>query len=206
VTVTPNSKITISGNQITLVSAGKASIVASQVGNGNYNAATSVTREFCIKPTKPSVTVAFASGAATLTSNAANGNQWYFNGAAITGATNNSYTATNAGTYKVQVTIDNCLSDFSNDTPVVITGDLTKGNASISLYPNPTAGILFIAGLEPETNECSIVDLLGRPIMMNLEKSGDLHRLTTESLADGVYMLNVKQSSSVLQLKFVKKN
>jgi endonuclease/exonuclease/phosphatase family metal-dependent hydrolase len=206
VTVTPNSKITISGNQITLVSAGKASIIASQAGNGNYNAAPSVTREFCIKPAKPSVTVAFASGAATLTSNAANGNQWYFNGAAITGATNNSYTATNAGTYKVQVTIDNCLSDFSNDTPVVITGDLTKGNASISLYPNPTAGILFIAGLEPETNECSIVDLLGRPIMMNLEKSGDLHRLTTESLADGVYMLNVKQSSSVLQLKFVKKN
>lgn len=206
VTVTPNSKITISGNQITLVSAGKASIIASQAGNGNYKAAPSVTREFCIKPAKPSVTVAFASGAATLTSNAANGNQWYFNGAAITGATNNSYTATNAGTYKVQVTIDNCLSDFSNDTPVVITGDLTKGNASISLYPNPTAGILFIAGLEPETNECSIVDLLGRPIMMNLEKSGDLHRLTTESLADGVYMLNVKQSSSVLQLKFVKKN
>jgi len=206
VIVTPNSKITISGNQITLVSAGKASIVASQAGNGNYNAATSVTREFCIKPTKPSVTVAFASGTATLTSNAANGNQWYLNGAAITGATNNSYTATNAGTYKVQVTIDNCLSDFSNDTPVVITGDLTKGNASISLYPNPTAGILFIAGLEPETNECSIVDLLGRPRMMNLEKSGDLHRLTTESLVDGVYMLRVNQSNSVHQLKFVKKN
>jgi endonuclease/exonuclease/phosphatase family metal-dependent hydrolase len=206
VTVTPNSKITISGNQITLVSAGKASIVASQPGNGNYNAAISITREFCIKPAKPSVTVSFASGTATLTSNAANGNQWYLNGAVITGATNASYTATNAGTYKAQVTIDNCLSDFSNDVPVVITGDLTKGNASISLYPNPTAGSLFISGLEPETNECSIVDLLGRPIMMNLEKSGDQHRLTTESLADGVYMLRVKQSNSVLQLRFVKKN
>ncbi len=206
VSVTPNAKITINGNQITLVSAGKASIIASQPGNGNYNAATSVTREFCIKPTKPSVTVSFASGTSTLTSNAANGNQWYLNGAVITGATNNSYTATNAGIYKVQVTIDNCLSDFSNDTPVVITGDLPKGNASISLYPNPTVGILFISGLEPETNECSIVDLLGRPIMMNLEKSGDQHRLTTESLVDGVYMLRVNQSNSVHQLKFVKKN
>ncbi|MCA6383184.1 MAG: T9SS type A sorting domain-containing protein [Cytophagales bacterium] len=203
---TTSTKITLSENQVTILDAGKASIVASQPGNGNYNAATSVTREFCIKPAKPSVTATFVSGTAKLTSNAANGNQWYLNGAVITGATNNSYTATSAGTYKAQVTIDNCLSDFSNDVPVVITGDLPNGNASVSLYPNPTAGILFIAGLEPETNECSIVDLLGRPIIMNLEKSGDQHRLTTESLVDGVYMLRVKQSNSLLQLKFVKKN
>ena len=106
----------------------------------------------------------------------------------------------------MHVTIDNCLSDFSNDVPVIITGDLPNGNAFISLYPNPTAGSLFISGLESETNECSIVDLLGRPTTMNLEKTGDLHRLTTESLVDGVYMLRVNQSNSVHQLKFVKKN
>jgi endonuclease/exonuclease/phosphatase family metal-dependent hydrolase len=205
-TALTSNKVTIANNQATIVAGGRVIIVASQTGNANYNAAASVSQTFCIKPTKPTISVSLASGNATLTSSASGGYKWFLNGALIPNANGQSYIATLAGTYKVQVNLDDCLSDFSNDTPVVITGDLPTGNAFISLYPNPTAGSLFISGLEFETNECSIVDLLGRPIMMNLEKSGDQHRLTTESLADGVYMLRVKQSNSVLQLKFVKKN
>jgi len=205
-TALTSNKVTIANNQATIVAGGRVIIVASQPGNANYNAAASVSQTFCIKPAKPTISVSLASGNATLTSSASGGYKWFLNGALIPNANGQSYIATLAGTYKVQVNLDDCLSDFSNDTPVVITGDLPTGNAFISLYPNPTAGSLFISGLESETNECSIVDLLGRPIMMNLEKSGDQHRLTTESLADGVYMLRVKQSNSVLQLKFVKKN
>ncbi|MFN6090422.1 MAG: choice-of-anchor J domain-containing protein [Cyclobacteriaceae bacterium] len=205
-TALTSNKVTIANNQATIVAGGRVIIVASQTGNANYNAAASVSQTFCIKPAKPTISVSFASGNATLTSSASGGYKWFLNGALIPNANGQSYIATLAGTYKVQVTLDDCLSDFSNDTPVVITGDSRTGNAFISLYPNPTAGSLFISGLEPETNECSIVDLLGRPIMMNLEKSGDQHRLTTESLVDGVYMLRVNQSNSVLQLKFVKKN
>ncbi|MFN7261580.1 MAG: choice-of-anchor J domain-containing protein [Cyclobacteriaceae bacterium] len=205
-TALTSNKVTIANNQATIVAGGRVIIVASQTGNANYNAAASVSQTFCIKPAKPTISVSLASGNATLTSSASGGYKWFLNGALIPNANGQSYIATLAGTYKVQVNLDDCLSDFSNDTPVVITGDLPTGNAFISLYPNPTAGSLFISGLESETNECSIVDLLGRPIMMNLEKSGDQHRLTTESLADGVYMLRVKQSNSVLQLKFVKKN
>ncbi len=203
---TTSTKITLAGSQVTIVSAGRVSITANQTGNANYNSATPVTKDFCIKPAKSSITVSLASGTATLTSNAASGNQWYLNSVAIPSATSSTYTATAAGTYKVRITIDDCVGDFSNDTPVVITGDLPTGKPSMALYPNPTRGNLFIAGLESETNECSIVDLLGRPTMMNLEKTGDLHRLTTESLVDGVYMLRVNQSNSVHQLKFVKKN
>jgi hypothetical protein len=205
-TALTSNKVTIANNQATIVAGGRVIIVASQPGNANYNAAASVSQTFCIKPAKPTISVSLASGNVTLTSSASGGYKWFLNGALIPNANGQSYIATLAGTYKVQVNLDDCLSDLSNDVPVVITGDLPTGNAFISLYPNPTAGILFIAGLEPETNECSIVDLLGRPIIMNLEKSGDQHRLTTESLVDGVYMLRVKQSNSLLQLKFVKKN
>jgi endonuclease/exonuclease/phosphatase family metal-dependent hydrolase len=205
-TALTSNKVTIANNQATIVAGGRVIIVASQTGNANYNAAASVSQTFCIKPAKPTISASLASGNATLTSSASGGYKWFLNGALIPNANGQSYIATLAGTYKVQVNLDDCLSDFSNDVPVIITGDLPTGNAFISLYPNPTAGSLFISGLEPETNECSIVDLLGRPIMMNLEKSGDQHRLTTESLVDGVYMLRVNQSNSVLQLKFVKKN
>ncbi|MCX8490530.1 MAG: choice-of-anchor J domain-containing protein, partial [Cyclobacteriaceae bacterium] len=207
VTTTPNARVTINGNQITLVSAGKASITASQLGNGNYNAATTVVREFCVKPVKPNVTVSLASGMVILTSNAASGNQWFSNGAIIPGATNNTYTATTAGTYNVQVTIDNCVSDFSTDTRVIITGDLPTGNASIGIYPNPTAGNLYIIGLKAETKWCVVIDLLGRSVQMSLEKVGDQHRLTTEGLVEGVYTLRVAdKDSSVQQLRFIKKN
>ncbi|MCA6381841.1 MAG: choice-of-anchor J domain-containing protein [Cytophagales bacterium] len=207
VTTTPNARVTINGNQITLVSAGKASITASQAGNSNYNAATSVVREFCVSPAKPSVTVTLSSGIATLTSNASSGNQWYLNGAIVSGATNSTYTATTAGTYKVQVTIDNCVSDFSTDTPVIITGDLPIGNASIGIYPNPTTGSLYITGLEPETKECVIIDLLGRSVQMGLEKVGDQHRLTTDGMVEGVYTLRVVgQHTSVQKLRFIKRN
>jgi hypothetical protein len=207
VTTTPNARVTINGNQITLVSAGKARITASQAGNSNYNAATSVVREFCVSPAKPSITVTLASGIATLTSNASSGNQWYLNGAIVSGATNSTYTATTAGTYKVQVTIDNCVSDFSTDTPVIITGDLPTGNASIGIYPNPTTGSLYITGLEAETKECIIIDLLGRSMQMGLEKVGDQHRLTTDGMIEGVYTLRVVgQRTSVQQLRFIKRN
>lgn len=203
---TTSTKITLAGSQVTIVSAGRVSITANQAGNTNFNAATPVTRDFCIKPAKPIVTVSLASGTATLTSNAASGNQWFLNSTAIAGATNVSYTATAAGTYKVRVTTDDCVGDFSNDTPVVITGDLPSGKTSIALYPNPTSGNLYITGLEPETKECTLVDLLGRAIRKDLEKSEDQHRLTTDELVEGIYFIRIEQSNSIQQVRFIKKN
>ena len=203
---TTSTKITLAGSQVTIVSAGRVSITANQAGNTNFNAATPVARDFCIKPAKPTVTVSLASGTATLTSNAASGNQWFLNATAIAGATNISYTATAAGTYKVRVTIDDCVGDFSNDTPVVITGELPSGKTSIALYPNPTTGSLYITGLAPETKECTVIDLLGRPIRKDLEKSEDQHRLTTDELVEGIYFIRIEQSNSIQQVRFIKKN
>ncbi|MFM9837590.1 MAG: choice-of-anchor I family protein [Cyclobacteriaceae bacterium] len=204
VTVTPNAKVTVNGNQTTLVSAGKASITASQSGNGNYNAATSVIREFCIKPAKPSVTVSLVGSTATLTSSAVSGNQWFLNNVAIPSATNSTYAATTAGTYKVQVTIDNCVSDFSVDTPVVITGDL-QIISSITAYPNPADDRLMIVGLEEETRECIVVDLLGRNTILSLTKQKGGHEASVESFSSGVYLVRVQQSNSIQQIRFVKR-
>jgi len=49
--------------------------------------------------------------------------QWYKNGAAITGATNSTYSATSAGTYKVVVTDHNGCTDTSADVVVVSVPD-----------------------------------------------------------------------------------
>ncbi len=204
VVLTSNAKVSIAGNQVTIVSAGKGSITASQLGNGDYNAATSVTREFCIKPAKPTINVSLVGSTATLTSSAAVGNQWFLNNVVIPSATNNTYSATTAGTYKVQVTIDNCVSDFSADTPVVITGDLTI-SSDITIYPNPADDRLVIVGLEEETRECTVVDLLGRSTLLSLTKQKGGHEASVENFSSGVYLVRVQQSNAIQQMRFVKK-
>ncbi|MFM7487573.1 MAG: hypothetical protein ACKO13_11725, partial [Cytophagales bacterium] len=42
-----------------------------------------------------------------------------------------------AGVYKVQVVIDDCASEFSLDTPLVVMGDLPSNANAIGVYPNP---------------------------------------------------------------------
>jgi endonuclease/exonuclease/phosphatase family metal-dependent hydrolase len=206
VSLTPNSKVTVNGSQASIAAAGKASITASQLGNENYLAAEAVTREFCIKPAKPIVTVSFGSGTATLSSDAVTGNQWFLNGTIIEGAINSNYTTSVAGSFKTQVTIETCVSEFSNETPIVITGDLTT-TASISVYPNPTTGKhIYITGVETEVNECIVVDLLGREIKLPLEKANMEHQLNIESFSEGIYLLKIPQANTVKQIRFIKKN
>ncbi len=206
VSFAPNSKVTVNGSQVSIANAGKASITATQSGNENYLASETVTREFCIKPAKPIVTVSFGSGTATLSSDAVTGNQWFLNGTIIEGAINSNYTTSVAGTFKTQVTIETCVSEFSNETPIVITGDLTT-TANISVYPNPTAGKhLYITGLETEANECVVVDLLGREIKAPLEKANKEHQLNIESFTEGIYLLKIRQANTVYQIRFIKKD
>ena len=202
---TTSAKITLVGSQVTIVSAGRASIKAAQAGNANYNAAADVIKSFCIQPTKPTISTSLGSGLATLTSSATAGNQWFLNGTAIAGATNSTYSATTAGTYKVQTTIDNCVSDFSANTPVVITGDINFGASGVSIYPNPALENLFIIGLEADAKECVVLDIVGRSTLMSLEKVSERHSLYTGNLPEGFYFLRIKQGNHVQQIKFIKK-
>jgi len=69
----------------------------------------------------PSGSVQFCSaGSKTLTSSSATGNQWYLEGNAITGETNQTVSASNAGHYTVVVTTNGCSSASSAATNVTI--------------------------------------------------------------------------------------
>ena len=106
---TASDKITITGSQVALIKSGSVTIDASQSGNTNFTAATTVSQTLCINPAKPTVT---ASNVDTetplLTSNSTSGNQWFLNGSAISGATSSTLTVSQVGIYKVQVIVDGC--------------------------------------------------------------------------------------------------
>jgi photosystem II stability/assembly factor-like uncharacterized protein len=200
-----SDKITINGTQVTLVKAGRASIVASQPGNDRFNPAEMVTQNFCIKPTKPTIASTNNAGTVTLTSGAAVGNQWYLAGNMVSGATNQSISVTASGVYKVQVTVDDCVSEFSEQQPVVITGDVEE-EAYISVSPNPVEDALQLSGIIGAVKSIQLFDMTGRAgSVIEIEKNNELYQTSVAHLSPGVYVLRIFMADNVVQVKFIKK-
>src|SRR6185503_4037990 len=76
-------------------------------------------------PSAPTITASGVTsfctgGSVTLTSSAATNNQWYKDGVAIAGSTNQTYIASASGSYTVKVTTNNCVSNSSAATVVTV--------------------------------------------------------------------------------------
>jgi len=154
-------------------------------------------------PSAPAVT---ATGA-VLTSCAATGNQWYYEGNAIAGATAQTYTVThNNGYYWCVVTTNGCSSPLSNKVWVVVTGGQELQVSQFSVYPVPNDGRFTISITSPvqENYSIEIYNQLGAriythgeiPVTNTFEKLIDLR-----PVADGIYSVVFLNS----QHKVVKK-
>lgn len=87
----------------------------------------------------PPAPVITANGA-TLTSSASAGNQWFFAGSPIPGATGQQYTATQTGYYWCVVTLYGCTSPISNKIYVVAIGTGENPAIGFDIFPNPSQG------------------------------------------------------------------
>ena len=76
----------------------------------------------------------------TLHSSSPTGNQWYFEGNIILGATSQEYIATQDGYYWDLGTLNGCTSDTSNHKLIIITGINTHPGSIIIIYPVPNTG------------------------------------------------------------------
>jgi glucose/arabinose dehydrogenase len=199
-----SDKISIANGQVTLLKAGRVSITASQAGNSDYNAAQSVTQSFCIKPAKPTITLSnLTTPTSLLTSSAADGNQWYVDGTAIAGATDATFSATKSGSYKVQVTIDDCMGEFSAEQPLVITGT-EAGQASIDLYPNPVGDLLTIYfGDAAGTKQITVFALTGERLVTDNTESNSI-TIDVSNLSTGIYLTKILVDGAVQAKKFKK--
>jgi len=107
--------------------------------------------------TIPETPVVTAAGF-VLTSSATDGNQWYYEGNPIAGATGHTYTVVhNTGWYWTQVTLNGCVSDTSNHVWIEVIGiqDLPS-DASFNVYPVPNDGIFTASVLYPAETTFSI--------------------------------------------------
>lgn len=204
---TISDKVTITAGQVTMVKAGSVTIAADQSGNAIYDAAPRVEQIFCINPAKPVITLSGEeSGNILLTSSAATGNQWYLNGAAIALATQNTFHPTAAGLYTVKSTIDNCSSELSSQVSLVITG-IESAESKIKLYPNPVTSFLTIELPGNNSSHPSVLQLLNLngSVIRTLETSNEKVELDMAGMANGFYIVRVKQPGKIEYHKFLKK-
>jgi len=201
-----NDKVSISGNSVTLVNAGRTTITARQSGNLEFFAATPVSQSFCINPARPVISVTGqGTDEITLTSSSAAGNQWFLNGEAITGATGSSISISTFGTYTVQATIDDCVSALSEEVTLIVNSLRSQQIRELTAYPNPVENFLQVRGLSGTITNSEMIDMAGRPTTIVFEELENGHRADVSGLSPGMYMLRLQQGNKNHLLKIIKK-
>ncbi len=131
--------------------------------------------------------------------------QWFVDGNAIVGATEQEYLAQSNGNYTVQVASDFPCSGMSDAIFVVISSVDDLSSSAIKLFPNPVSeqAIITFARLEGLAT-LEILDLTGK-----LVRSEHIHlnqgrfMLNRNGLASGQYLLQISNDNQRTQLKFL---
>lgn len=148
-----------------------------------------------------------------LQSSMADGNQWYYNGAVIPGATQQTYQPLLSGDYYVTVTdqVNGCESAPSNTVVYLFTAiDFSQAERYVAVYPNPFSDKLNISVLLPEASATKIIitDGFGRIIRVVDQQSmlqPGKYTFTFESgnLNPGIYYCRIQTHSYTVVRKII---
>ena len=124
----------------------------------------------------------------------------------IEGATQSQFTPEVSGSYACVITVGEC-SDTSDCQDVTITGIAEHGTAGLTLYPNPTTGIVNIR-LTPETctlkPEIHLFDIYGRRLQI-MPVTAETIQIDLSRYATGVYLVKLVNDGKVVAVKKVVK-
>ena len=127
---------------------------------------------------------------------------WYLNGNPISGATQQTYTATQLGIYTV-VVIDNagCPSVSTQFALRILDTQSTKNTANTILSPNPTNDILYIKTAHNAIlSNILIYNNLGEAVL----SATQTNEISTAHLPPGIYFVRISQDNQYIVLKFIK--
>ncbi len=200
-----SDKISISGNQVTLLKAGSVTIKADQSGNANFAPAPQQTQTFCIAPAKPSITVTgLGTETPLLTSNSPSGNQWFKDGIAVGGATSQTFTVSSEGVYTLVTSIDNCTSVVSDEKTFIITG-IENLDDGVKVFPNPMNYQLHVD--VTELSKSAPVSVIMYDIVGNVLHSSLVNEITAidvGSYQPGIYLLKIQTGKQTIVKKLKK--
>ncbi|MBY0434618.1 MAG: T9SS type A sorting domain-containing protein, partial [Cyclobacteriaceae bacterium] len=184
-------------------------------GKSGYTT-TSITRTFCVNPTKPpKVELLLGATDESLTLNVAfytgigDSFQWFRNGVDLN-VTSSSRTLsiTQPGVYSVSTIKGNCASVPSDGIPVVITDLLNKDKSEINIFPNPTDDsqqVTVDASGHARNGviDVTVYDMMGRT---KEQKSGSGSiQFSLSSYATGYYLFRVNTGTDIISKRIFKK-
>ena len=148
----------------------------------------------------PSAVIAQTGNLLSLTASFAS-YQWYLNGNAILGETNQNYTAAQSGNYYVVVVDWNNCSGQSNTIGITVgVGEVSPENAFI-IYPNPANNIVFVEKVK-ENSTYNLHNIIGSVVMKGDLKEGK-NSISLDGMAAGVYILEVKNKDKIERVPVV---
>ena len=156
----------------------------------------------------PSAPVITSSGD-TLHSSAPAGNQWYFNGTAIAGATTQTWVAMQTGWYSDIVTLNGCSSDTSNRIYILKVGiGEPPSSTDVVLYPNPNDGefTLMFSSPKEDKYDVKVFNSLGVQIfeLKNIDAVGKTRQIIDLRPApNGVYTAIISNNAGSVVKKIV---
>ncbi|MCC7303648.1 MAG: PKD domain-containing protein [Bacteroidia bacterium] len=127
--------------------------------------------------------------------------QWYLNSVLISGATNQSYTITQTGTYTVVVTDANGCTATSTGFSAIYTGVEEFSLTHFNLFPNPNDGVfnLEFGILGSHNLTIEIQNAIGQTVYsekLSTFSGNYSHRFDITSFGKGVYTLSIRNEAN----------
>lgn len=137
----------------------------------------------------PSPTITFSDS--ILSSSDPVGNQWYFDGSPIGGATDSTYVPTENGNYYTVVTNSYGCTGASNSIDVIGLGIDNTPGSSLAIFPNPSVDVCMIYFPKIEGGKLRIVNAAGAAEFSENNLSGEMYKLNTASLPSGFHLVRL---------------
>lgn len=161
---------------------------------------------FLVTVTDPPAAPVIFQIADSLFSNYSTGNQWYFNGDPVTGATGRAYHVTQSGWYWDVVFRYGVFSEPSNHIYVNVTGIDNRDDRQIHVYPVPNNGLFTLSVDKPSDSPytLTIYDPIGLKVFELQEIPGRgafEKKINLQPIPSGIYTLILRND----QIRYVKK-
>jgi hypothetical protein len=158
-----------------------------------------------VNPMPPVPTI--TQNGAVLTSSATTGNEWFYNGNAIAGATGQSYTTTKNGNYTVKVTVKGCTS--VSNIFIVNTGIGNESNVNaLSVFPNPSDGLITVSFTihDKSAYKVEVKNVLGQVVFKDelTDYNGTYSKMINlQQYGKGTYTITLMGDNHVLAKKII---
>lgn len=153
------------------------------------------------------VAITLDGGLNRLTSSYETGNQWYFNGEAIPGATGKTVEVNQTGLYEVEVKIGSCTSRAGRE--MVILGLENESGKGYGFFPNPVKDKFTIELDRTDIPTKGMVfSSSGRPlgvIDFKVKSQKLIGEYSFAEQAAGMYLIRILQGNKIIHYKVIKK-